>query len=333
LSLDIAAIKTYGFLTMTSTPPQTEFDSPWKQILQLYFADFMLFFFPQAHGEIDWSRGFEFLDKELAQVVRDAELGQRFADKLVKVYRSGGEESWILAHIEVQSQEETDFPRRMFVYNYRIFDRYDRSVASLAVLGDENINWRPSQFGYSLFGCTVDFQFPVIKLIDYQQRLSELEANRNPFATVVMAHLAAVRTRSDRLQRKQSKLALVRRLYEQGLGREAVLNLLAFIDWMLTLPLDLEREFRREVEQLEEEQRMQYVTSFERIARIESLLKGISLGLKLKFGSQGQNLLPEIEQIEDVSLLESILEAIDTANTVDELRSFYQSANDTQSEN
>ncbi|WP_341532160.1 hypothetical protein WKK05_40060 (plasmid) [Nostoc sp. UHCC 0302] len=96
-----------------------------------------------------------------------------------------------------------------------------------------------------------------------------------------------------------------------------------------TLPLDLELEFKREVEQLEVEVRMQYMTSFERIARIESLLKGIALGLKLKFGTQGQNLLPEIELIEDVNLLESILEAIETANTVDELRSIYQSAGDT----
>ncbi len=143
--------------SMTHENPQTEYDSPWKQILQLYFADFMLFFFPQAHREIDWSRGFEFLDKELAQVVRDAELGRRLADKLVKVYRTGGDEVWVLVHVEVQSQEETDFPRRMFVYNYRIFDRYNRSVASLAVLGDENTNWRPSSFGYELFGCKVDF--------------------------------------------------------------------------------------------------------------------------------------------------------------------------------
>jgi hypothetical protein len=334
LSLDIAAIKTSRFFTMTSTPPQTEYDSPWKQILQLYFPDFMLFFFPQAHGEIDWSRGFEFLDQELQQVVRDAELGKRLADKLVKVYRANGEESWILIHVEVQSQEETDFPRRMFVYNYRIFDRYNRSVASLAVLGDENTSWRPSQFGYELFGCTVDFQFPVIKLLDYQQSLPELEANRNPFATVVMAHLAAVQTRSDRLQRKQSKLALVRRLYEQGFEREAVLNLLAFIDWMLTLPLDLEREFRQSVEQLEEEQRMQYVTSFERIARIESLLEGIELGLKLRFGTEGLGLLPEISTIEDVEQLRAVLAGLETASNLDELRQIIQnSTTDTQLEN
>lgn len=31
----------------------------------------------------------------------------------------------------------------MFVYNYRIFDRYDRPVASLAVLADDDPGWRP----------------------------------------------------------------------------------------------------------------------------------------------------------------------------------------------
>jgi hypothetical protein len=309
---------------MTNVNPQTEYDSPWKQILQLYFEDFMQFFFPQAHREIDWTRQPEFLDKELEQVVRDAQLGKRLADKLVKIYRIGGEESWILIHLEIQSQSESDFSERMFIYNYRIYDRYKRSVASLAVLGDEHINWRPNQFGYELFGTKVEFQFPIVKLLDYQQRQSELEASRNPLATVVMAHLAALQTKSDRLQRKQRKLNLVRRLYQQGFEREDVLNLLAFVDWVLTLPQDLEREFLFEVEQLEAEQRMQYVTSFERSGIRLGLLKGIALGLKLKFGESGQNLLPEIESIQDVNVLEAILSGIDTASTVSQLRQIYQ---------
>lgn len=69
---------------------------------------------------------------------------------------------------------------------------------------------------------------------------------------------------------------------------------------------------------------MRYVTSFERIARREELLKSIPVCLRLKFGSLGQTLLPEIEQIEDGRLLETILEAIETANTVEELRQVYQ---------
>jgi len=316
---------------MTDENPQTEYDSPWKQILQLYFEDFMLFFFPQAHEQIDWTKQPEFLDKELEQVVRDAELGKHLADKLVKIYLKDGSETWVLIHVEIQSQEESNFGRRMYTYNYRIYDRYKRPVVSLAVLGDERADWRPNQFGYELFGCSVNFQFPVIKLIDYQQRQSELEASRNPFATVVMAHLAALETRNDRLQRKQSKLALVRRLYNQGFERQDILNLLAFIDWMLTLPLDLEREFQQEVEQLESEQRMQYVTSFERSGIRQGLLEGIKLGLKLKFGTHGSSLLPEISTIEGVEQLRAVLTGLEAASTIEELRQIYQSpTTDTQ---
>jgi hypothetical protein len=70
-----------------------DYDLPWKDVLESHFEDFMAFFFPQIHAEIDWSRGYEFLDQELSQVVRDAELGKRLADKLVKVWTKSGDET------------------------------------------------------------------------------------------------------------------------------------------------------------------------------------------------------------------------------------------------
>ena len=167
----------------------SDYDSPWKEALDRYFEAFLAFFFPQAHAEIDWSRGHEALDKELQQVVREAEQGRRLVDKLVRVWRTTGEEEWVLVHIEVQSQHEADFARRMYVHNYRLFDRYNRTVVSLAVLGDERANWRPDAFGYSLWGCTVGFRFPVVKLLDYAPHAGVLEQHPNPFATVVLAHL------------------------------------------------------------------------------------------------------------------------------------------------
>jgi hypothetical protein len=38
----------------------TPLDTPWKQILEGYFPQFMAFFFPEAHSEIDWRKGFDF---------------------------------------------------------------------------------------------------------------------------------------------------------------------------------------------------------------------------------------------------------------------------------
>jgi hypothetical protein len=45
-----------------------------------------------------------------------------------------------------------------------------------------------------------------------------------------MAHLKALETRQNRNQRLQWKLALTRRLYEQGYERQDVINLFQFID-------------------------------------------------------------------------------------------------------
>src|SRR5438552_2477642 len=134
----------------------TEYDSPWKEILDEYFPSFMEFFFPAVHGEIDWTRGFESLDTELQQIVREAELGARRVDRLFKVWRTSGEEEWILIHVEVQSQEDAGFPQRMFVYHYRIYDKYGRVVVSLAILGDDRPSWRPSKFEYNNWGCKLE---------------------------------------------------------------------------------------------------------------------------------------------------------------------------------
>jgi len=41
-------------------------------MLDGYFPAFMAFFFPEAHADIDWTRGYESLDTELQQIVRDA---------------------------------------------------------------------------------------------------------------------------------------------------------------------------------------------------------------------------------------------------------------------
>jgi Domain of unknown function (DUF4351)/Putative transposase, YhgA-like len=289
--------------------PQTKYDSPWKDIIEIYFKEFMKFFFSTAYYQIDWTKKIEFLDKELQEVTADAEIGRRYADKLVKVYLKNGKEEWILIHIEVQSQEEGEFAMRMFIYNYRIFDKYKKTVASLAILGDDNTNWRPSSFGYSLFECSLNFEFPAKKLLDYQQRLSELENSDNPFATVVLSHLAALNTTRDRSERKVQKLALVRRLYDKGFDGQYVINLLRFIDWMLTLPPDIEAEFKLELKQLEVGRRMRYVTTFERDARQQGVLSVVTRLLNRRLGNIDEAISERVRSL-STEELEELSEAL-----------------------
>ena len=196
----------------------TDYDSPWKEMLDGYFPDFMAFFFPDAHADIDWSRGYESLDTELQQIVRDAELGRRLADKLMKVWRRNGAEQVVMIHVEVQGDRKTAFPQRMYIYHYRFFDRYGGSVVSMAVLADDDPHWRPSDYSYELWGCRMRLEFPTVKLLDYAGR-DDLESNPNPFAIVVLAHLYSQRERHNPEGRLLSKLALIRRLYERGYER------------------------------------------------------------------------------------------------------------------
>ncbi len=262
-----------GDSDIAMTEPNDEFDSPWKEIVEHYFAEFMAFFFPEAYADIDWSRGVEFLDKELQQVVRDAELGRRYADRLAKVWRLSGKEEWVLAHIEVQGAPEQSFDRRMYTYNYRLFDRYDRPVASFAVVNEDKAR-RHGQFGYVLWGCTINFEFPVVSLADYAAQWADLESSDNPFATVVMAHLKALETRHDAESRAFWKFSLIRRLYARGYARQDILNLFHFVDWLLRLPDNLEQRFKQQIEQLEVQTQMRYITSIERIAREEGRVEG-----------------------------------------------------------
>ena len=187
----------------------------------------------------------------------------------MRVTRLSGQPALVYIHIEVQTQQEAGFPERMFVYHYRIRDRYGQPIVSLAVLGDDRPGWKPSGFQYALWDCALDFRFPIVKLLDYVPRRAELERERNPFATVVLAHLATQETRQSDMQRAVAKFALTRRLYTLGYDRQEIVNLYRLIDWMVKLPPDMEADVWQQIKQFETEGHMEYITTAERIGRAE----------------------------------------------------------------
>ena len=119
-----------------------------------------------------------------------------------------------------------------------------------------------------------------MKLLDYRDKWSELEASTNPFASVVMAHLKAVETKGDNEQRYRWKLILIKRLYRQGYAKADVIRLFAFIDWVMSLPADMEKGLWTEIQKFEEETKMEYVTSVERIGMEKGMEKGIEKGME-----------------------------------------------------
>jgi hypothetical protein len=101
-----------------------------------------------------------------------------------------------------------------------------------------------------------------------------------------MTYLQRQETKRDANSRKAWKLALVKRLYERGHDRSAILNLFRFIDWVLTLSEPSKRAFWEELRIYEEQRQMPYITSVEEIGYERGLQVGEETG-----GQKGQQAL------------------------------------------
>jgi hypothetical protein len=268
------------------------------------------------------------LDKEFQQIIKSAKLGRCLADKLFKVWELDGQEQWLLIHVEVQGGYESGFDKRMFDYNVCAFRLYNRTVVSLAVLTDERSEWRPDRFEYGRWGSKTGIQFPVVKLIDYAQAAANLEQNDNPFAAIVLAHLKALESKDEPATRSRWKLRLVKGLYERHWTAEQVRQLFRLIDWMMALPEEMEEQFRIAVYEYEEENRMPYVTSIERLAKAEGLeeglrnglQRGIGLALEAKFGQAGRRLASKLKRIQDLKVLMDVETEIRSGQSLADLR-------------
>lgn len=145
-------IKTSGFVSgylmgdILEKLPRAQTDIAWKEILRLYLKDFFERCWPVAYQQVDWNRPYEFLEQEFQAIGIKEKFGTKIVDKLFKLYLKNGQEQWVLCHIELQSTVEVDFVTRMYVYDYRIYDRYQKNITSLAVLLDCNMKWRPNRY-------------------------------------------------------------------------------------------------------------------------------------------------------------------------------------------
>ena len=108
----------------------------------------------------------------------------------------------------------------------------------------------------------------------------------------------------------------------------------------MTLPPELEHRFREELELFEEEQKMPYITSIERLGREEGLqegiqirldqglrrglLDGIELSLRAKFGATSQDALLEIRQLTDLTIIQAVIAKVETSRTIEEVRDVYR---------
>jgi hypothetical protein len=203
-------------------------DILWKGIIEDFFDEFLYFFYPEETDIFDFSKGFEFLDKELEQLMFPSSSKRRIADKLVKVYTKEGEEKWVLIHLEVQGYEDKQFAERMFTYYYRIWDKYHQKIAALALFTDDVENYRPDKFEMSFLDTSLNFTYKTIKLSDYEPK--DFQKIDNPFAIVMeTAWYGLSKNKLSDENLFSLKLDLARRLSKKGFPKETFGKICTFI--------------------------------------------------------------------------------------------------------
>jgi hypothetical protein len=205
-------------------------DILWKAALEDLFDDFLRFFFPDAENIFDFNKKFQYLDKELKQLLPpdNDTYAPRYVDKLVKVFTISGHEEWILIHIEIQNYTDQHFAGRMFQYYYRILDKYSKPITAFAIFADTNKSFHPKQYKQDFLGTGVHYYYNTLKIIDQDD--NELEASNNPFAIAVLtAKLALTGQRMKDEQLFEKAYDLAKRLLVKQIPKDKIRKLMTFL--------------------------------------------------------------------------------------------------------
>ena len=236
-----------GFGKANAYTSQVNQDDLWKKVIADLFEDFLLFFLPEFHKEVDFSKSVDFLQQELFKEIIKDRKGRKMADQIAKVHLKNGKEQWVLVHTEVQSEDDEDFPLRMFQYYYRIFDRYGKKIVAIAVFSNKS-NKSSNQYKDVYFGTELSYTFNKYVVDNFDEK--ELKKSPKLFSKALLASIYMNRTKSNDKMEMRSiyKRALLRDVWSlQNATRTEISALLYFVDYLLKLPEEMSEQLKQEL--------------------------------------------------------------------------------------
>jgi predicted transposase YdaD len=170
---------------------------------------------------------------------------------LVKAFLKNGKEEWILVHIEIQGGSTKGFPKRMFQYWYRIYDRYGVDITALAIFTGNKRQQRPDTFHKTFMGTEITYRYNAYHIFDHSE--AELLAMDNPFALIVLAaQKALLQGKVPEEELAGHRFTLARALIQsKKFGHKKIEKLLFFLKNFIYIGNEeINRKFDKQIEQL-----------------------------------------------------------------------------------
>ena len=117
-------------------------DQLFKQLIHIFFSEFLEVFFPEVHSHIDFS-SIKPLSEEMFTDLIEGE--SRRADIVIEA-KLRGDDSLIIIHVEPQSYSQPDFTERMYHYFSLLYNKYRRPIVPIAVFSYDKNRIEPNEF-------------------------------------------------------------------------------------------------------------------------------------------------------------------------------------------
>ncbi|WP_414623410.1 DUF4351 domain-containing protein [Calothrix sp. CCY 0018] len=112
---------------------------------------------------------------------------------------------------------------------------------------------------------------------------------------------------SNLSEREQWKWNLSRLLYEKGYNRKQIVDLYKVIDIMMALSTELQANFEEKITNYQEDRKVPLLSNIEIRAIEKTHHKNIIQLLQKRFGNLPESLVENINKIDDVAVLESLV--------------------------
>ncbi|MDR0616493.1 MAG: hypothetical protein LBG29_06760 [Synergistaceae bacterium] len=201
-------------------------DRSWKDIITENADDSILFFKPDLAADRDYSRKPFLIPNELPAIDTDSDKGSRNSDVGLSVPLKTGGDTRVAFHIEQQHRDDRHFfAKRMFQSYYRLSDKLQMPVTSLAIFTG---NITPTDiYSASCYGTEVNFRYSFFHVASAD--IKKLEGDERIFALVVLAARRMLDAGENPADRGKYSLELLNLTRERGYDAERARSVQKFI--------------------------------------------------------------------------------------------------------
>ncbi|WP_245628062.1 Rpn family recombination-promoting nuclease/putative transposase [Shouchella shacheensis] len=191
---------------MSDVEHRVDHDRLFKELVQEFFEEFMVLFFPDIYEEVDFAH-LKFLDKELINDVSRRE--KRYVDIVVET-QLRNEDGLIIVHVEPQASYQADFNERMFRYVSRLYEKHRKRIVPIAIFSYDDENKKePTTFRMSFpFMDVLRFDYLTIELKSLNWR--QFVWKYNPVAGALLSKMGY--TKEEKVEVKKEFLRMLVRL-------------------------------------------------------------------------------------------------------------------------